>query len=75
MKRFFVVSVITLLAFASFASAQQRQFTIDDLLRKIDASAGTPTEKENAKGIISTLLAHPLLVTLAGSLAGSAAGI
>ena len=33
MKRFFVVSVISLLAFASFASAQQRQFTIDDLLK------------------------------------------
>src|SRR5882672_1074582 len=33
MKRFFVVSVISLLAFASFASAQNRRFTIDDLLK------------------------------------------
>jgi dipeptidyl aminopeptidase/acylaminoacyl peptidase len=33
MKRLFVVAVISLLAFASFASAQQRQFTIDDLLK------------------------------------------
>src|SRR5882672_4527632 len=33
MKRFFVVSVISLLAFASFASAQERRFTIDDLLK------------------------------------------
>src|SRR5713101_2910199 len=33
MKRFFVVSVISLLAFASFASAQDRRFTIDDLLK------------------------------------------
>src|SRR5260370_2496974 len=33
MKRFFVVSVLSLLAFASFASAQDRRFTIDDLLK------------------------------------------
>ena len=33
MKRFFVASVISLLAFASFASAQDRRFTIDDLLK------------------------------------------
>src|SRR5712692_460177 len=33
MKRFFVVSVISLLAFASFASAQDHRFTIDDLLK------------------------------------------
>src|SRR3977135_1312141 len=33
MKRFFVVSVISLLACASFALAQERRFTIDDLLK------------------------------------------
>ena len=33
MKRFFVVSVISLLAFASVAFAQERRFTIDDLLK------------------------------------------
>jgi dipeptidyl aminopeptidase/acylaminoacyl peptidase len=33
MKRFVVVSVISLLAFASFASAQDHRFTIDDLLK------------------------------------------
>jgi dipeptidyl aminopeptidase/acylaminoacyl peptidase len=33
MKRFFVVSVISLLAFASFAAGQERRFTIDDLLK------------------------------------------
>ena len=33
MKRFFVASVVSLLAFASFASAQDRRFTIDDLLK------------------------------------------
>ena len=33
MKRFFVASVISLLAFASFASAQDRRFTIDNLLK------------------------------------------
>ena len=33
MKRFFVVSVISLLAFGSFASAQDHRFTIDDLLK------------------------------------------
>src|SRR3989442_1620837 len=33
MKRLFVVAVISLLALASFAYAQQRQFTIDDLLK------------------------------------------
>src|SRR5258708_34860403 len=32
-KRFFGVSVIIFLAFASFASAQDRRFTIDDLLK------------------------------------------
>ncbi len=33
MKRFFAVSVISLLACASFAFAQERRFTIDDLLK------------------------------------------
>src|SRR5260370_29071833 len=33
MKRFFVVSVISVLALASLASAQDRRFTIDDLLK------------------------------------------
>src|SRR5258708_6219391 len=33
MKRFFVVSVSSLLAFACFGSAQDRRFTIDDLLK------------------------------------------
>jgi dipeptidyl aminopeptidase/acylaminoacyl peptidase len=33
MKRFFAVTVISLLAFASFALAQERRFTIDDLLK------------------------------------------
>jgi dipeptidyl aminopeptidase/acylaminoacyl peptidase len=33
MKRFFAVSVISLLAFASVAFAQERRFTIDDLLK------------------------------------------
>ncbi|HMG74302.1 MAG TPA: S9 family peptidase [Pyrinomonadaceae bacterium] len=33
MKRFFAVSVISLLACASFALAQERRFTIDDLLK------------------------------------------
>src|SRR5438552_17516832 len=33
MKRFFVVSVMSLLACASFAFAQERRFTIDDLLK------------------------------------------
>src|SRR5882762_6804125 len=33
MKRFVVVSVISLLAFASFASAQDHRFTIDNLLK------------------------------------------
>lgn len=33
MKRFFAVSVISLLAFASVAFAQDRQFTVDDLLK------------------------------------------
>jgi dipeptidyl aminopeptidase/acylaminoacyl peptidase len=33
MKRCFAVSVISLLAFASFAFAQERRFTIDDLLQ------------------------------------------
>ncbi len=33
MKRFLVVSVLSLLAFASLASAQNRRFTIDDLLK------------------------------------------
>ncbi|MDX6557426.1 MAG: hypothetical protein QOF72_475, partial [Blastocatellia bacterium] len=33
MKRFLVVSVISLLACASVAFAQERRFTIDDLLK------------------------------------------
>lgn len=33
MKRFFAVSVISLLAFASLAFAQERRFSIDDLLK------------------------------------------
>jgi dipeptidyl aminopeptidase/acylaminoacyl peptidase len=33
MKRFFAVSVISLLAFASVAFAQERRFTVDDLLK------------------------------------------
>jgi dipeptidyl aminopeptidase/acylaminoacyl peptidase len=33
MQRFFVLSVISLLAFASVAFAQERRFTIDDLLK------------------------------------------
>src|SRR6266513_2507031 len=33
MKRFVAVSIITLLAFAALASAQERRFTIDDLLK------------------------------------------
>src|ERR1700693_4120182 len=33
MKRFFAVSVISLLAFASVAVAQERRFTIADLLK------------------------------------------
>lgn len=33
MKRFFAVSVISLLAFASVAFGQDRQFTVDDLLK------------------------------------------
>jgi len=33
MKRLFAVSVISLLAFASLAFAQERRFTIDDLLK------------------------------------------
>src|SRR5438309_496088 len=33
MKRFFAVSIISLFAFATFASAQERRFTIDDLLK------------------------------------------
>ena len=33
MKRYFIVSLISLLGFATFASAQERRFTIDDLLK------------------------------------------
>src|ERR1043166_2894404 len=33
MKRFFVVSIISLFAVVSFAFAQERRFTIDDLLK------------------------------------------
>src|SRR2546427_11586633 len=33
MKRFFAVSIITLLACAALVSAQERRFTIDDLLK------------------------------------------
>src|SRR5882724_5817088 len=33
MKRFFAVSIISLFAVVSFASAQERRFTIDDLLK------------------------------------------
>src|SRR5258707_2705498 len=33
MKRFFAVSIISLLAFASIGSAQERRFTIDELLK------------------------------------------
>src|SRR2546423_6058917 len=33
MKRFFAVSIISLFAVISFAQAQERRFTIDDLLK------------------------------------------
>jgi dipeptidyl aminopeptidase/acylaminoacyl peptidase len=53
MKRFFVVSVISLLAFASLAVAQSGRFTIDDLLKV--RRAGDPQVSPNGRRVAFTI--------------------
>jgi dipeptidyl aminopeptidase/acylaminoacyl peptidase len=53
MKRFFVVSVISLLAFASLAVAQERRFAIDDLLKV--RRVGDPQVSPNGRRVAFTI--------------------
>jgi len=53
MKRLFIVSVISLLAFASFAVAQSGRFTIDDLLKV--RRVGDPQVSPNGRRVAFTI--------------------
>lgn len=53
-------------------NAQHNQVAVfRDLLTKIEQSAATPTEKAEAKSKLKAFLEHPLVVAVAGGLAGS----
>lgn len=49
--------------------------SVQDIVAQIDASNGTPAEKEAAKSKLAEFLAHPLVAAIAGGIAGSAAGL
>lgn len=48
--------------------------TLTELIEKIDASTATPLEKEEAKSKLADFLAHPLLASVFGGIAGGIGG-
>ena len=50
---------------------QNVQQVFNDLLRKIDSLDATDEEKAEAKGLVRSLLKHPLVSSILGGLAGS----
>jgi hypothetical protein len=45
-----------------------------ELQQRIDSSDGTPELRQEAKGLLTTLLAHPLVTSVLGGLAGGLVG-
>ena len=48
--------------------------SFDALVKMIDSSNASPSEKAEAKSLIRQVLEHPLVVTVVGAVAGSIAG-
>ena len=48
--------------------------SIDQIVTKIEASAATPAEKEEAKSLLTKFLAHPLVGAIVGGVAGGLVG-
>lgn len=51
------------------------RLSMHDILTQIEASNGTPAEKEAAKSKLVEFLSHPLVAAIAGGIAGSAVGL
>ncbi len=49
-------------------------FYMQDLVNKIESSNASAQEKEEAKSLLSKLLAHPLVVSILGATAGAVIG-
>ena len=55
-------------------NATTLSLSVSEILARIDASTAPPAEKEAAKSKLAAFLSHPLVVAVAGRLAGGAIG-